>query len=319
MRHSRFARWLGCVLACLPLPSIAATTTFPADAGLIDVTAAPYHADPSGIQDSTWKIQRAIADHLGTTALIYFPNGTYRVSRTLDWMRRRDLTLDAGSVQTVAGVQLAFNLGTQRVYYFDVAVSNDNVAFTTVGEFTSTQDATLQTFVAPAATGIVETDLGLTPYFAAIVMNKLIPGILASLVLPGALAAQVLMFDFGPTTTSGASLTNSPYHTAAPGFTDTTWNKVQTPDLASGLLFADGTAATGVGINVGASVNTSTLMTIGLGETPSGNTQLATGTGIYAGTSVGTDAIFEKSNSTGTNVGSVGVQITGLVAGTYTL
>ena len=44
-------------------------------------------------------------------------------------------------------------------------------------------------------------------------------------------SAQVLMFDFGATTASGGSLTNSPYHTAAGGsFTGGTWNTVGTAD-----------------------------------------------------------------------------------------
>lgn len=148
-------------------------------------------------------------------------------------------------------------------------------------------------------------------------MKKFIPAFVAPFVLPAALSAQVLMLDFGPNLTTTPS--NSPYHTVNTGFTGTSWNKVETADVASGLVYSDGTTATGVTVNVGASLNTSTLTTINLAETPSGNSQLATGTGIYAAGSVGTDGIFEKSNSTGTNVGSVGVQITGLAAGTYTL
>ena len=115
MKPRLLAPWLGCALIALPIAAQAATTTFPSDAGLINITAAPYAADATGVQDSTWKIQRAIADHLGTTALIYFPAGTYKVSRTLDWMRKRDITVDLAAAQSVGGVQLAFNLGDTRL------------------------------------------------------------------------------------------------------------------------------------------------------------------------------------------------------------
>jgi hypothetical protein len=134
----------------------------------------------------------------------------------------------------------------------------------------------------------------------------------AGLVLASVSHAQVLMLDFGPSTTSATG--NSPYHTADSSFTGTNWNKVQTVDLNSGLLFADGTTATGVTVNVGAATSVTSL---DLGGTPSGNSNLGTvvNTGIYSGTSVGTDGIFTgSSNLTGT---SVGLQVGGLAAGTY--
>lgn len=152
-------------------------------------------------------------------------------------------------------------------------------------------------------------------------MKKLLTPLLAAAIAPFALHAEVLMFDFGPTTTTAPS--NSPYHTAAgSGFTDTSWNKIQTADSSS-LVYSNGTTATGVGINIGTSTGTSAgaLNTIDLANTPSGNSQLATiGTGIYGSGSVGTDGIFHSSGTvTSRNLGSVGVQITGLSIGTYTL
>lgn len=123
--------------------------------------------------------------------------------------------------------------------------------------------------------------------------------------------AQVLMLDFGPTTTTAT--TNSPYHTANTSFTGTTWNTVGTADVASGLLFATGSAATGVSLNLGAASGSTTL---NLSSTPTGSSTLGStvNTGVYAGTSVGTDAIFTGNNGTST---SVGLQIAGLSAGTY--
>ncbi|HEY0944177.1 MAG TPA: PEP-CTERM sorting domain-containing protein [Opitutaceae bacterium] len=125
--------------------------------------------------------------------------------------------------------------------------------------------------------------------------------------------AQVLMLDFGPTSPTGASTTNSPYHTAAgSSFTDGTWNVVGTADVTSGLLFSNNTAATGVSVNLGKSTTT----TIALDSQPATSSALGspTNTGVYSGTSVGTDGIFSGSN---TSNNSIGLQIGGLAAGTY--
>jgi len=129
--------------------------------------------------------------------------------------------------------------------------------------------------------------------------------------------AQVLMFDFGPTVASGASLTNSPYHTANGSFTNTTWNQVQTADLGSGLLWSDGTAATGIALNLGSTTAaTTSSSTLGLANTPSNTNALGStiNTGVYATTSVGKDGIY--TGSTG-NSRAVGFQLSGLAAGTY--
>ena len=128
--------------------------------------------------------------------------------------------------------------------------------------------------------------------------------------------ASVLMLDFGPTTVTGPNLTNSPYHTVN-GSAGMSWNKVSTPsdadgavpDITSGLLFADGGLATGVGVNLGVATGT----TVGLGTQPNKNTALGNNynTGIYAGDSVGKDGIFLTTNV------AIGLQVTGLAAGIY--
>jgi len=59
--------------------------TFPADAGVIDVTRPPYHAKGDGVSDDTAALQRAIDDHTGKRHVIYLPAGTYLVSGTLRW------------------------------------------------------------------------------------------------------------------------------------------------------------------------------------------------------------------------------------------
>lgn len=135
-----------------------------------------------------------------------------------------------------------------------------------------------------------------------------------ALALVSPASAQVLMLDFGPTVVTGASRVNSPYHTVTPSFTGSNWNQVQTADIASGLVYADGAAATGVSINMGNSGTGSTI--INLSNTPTGNSALGSqvNVGVYASPSVGMDGVF--SGSTGQNV-AVGLEVGGLAAGTY--
>ncbi|MFP4055991.1 MAG: glycosyl hydrolase family 28-related protein [Candidatus Brocadiia bacterium] len=54
-----------------------------AELGLVDVTAAPFHADPSGRADATAAIQRAIVAARDAQMVCFFPPGTYRISDTL--------------------------------------------------------------------------------------------------------------------------------------------------------------------------------------------------------------------------------------------
>ncbi|WP_068607268.1 glycosyl hydrolase family 28-related protein [Paenibacillus swuensis] len=79
-----------CALLVISLLSLAQRVfaeniQYPADAGVIDVTKAPYLADPTGAVDATAAIQKAITDARGNlrARTIYFPNGTYKVSDTL--------------------------------------------------------------------------------------------------------------------------------------------------------------------------------------------------------------------------------------------
>ena len=142
--------------------------------------------------------------------------------------------------------------------------------------------------------------------------------ILLSWAAPAALHGAVFMLDFGPTTASGAALTNSPYHTANPSFTQSSWNTIAagepTADALSGLVYSDGTAATGVEVNLGITAENSTLISLGTQPARSNALGLAQNAGVYAGSSVGRDGIF--SGGTTSNI-SLGVQITGLAAGIY--
>ena len=68
---------------------------FPSDAGVIDVTKAPYSANPAPGNDDTNAIQQALTD-AAEGSIIYFPNGTYDIS---------DLKLRDGT-NTVAALEL---------------------------------------------------------------------------------------------------------------------------------------------------------------------------------------------------------------------
>ncbi|MCB1123144.1 MAG: hypothetical protein KJT03_16440, partial [Verrucomicrobiae bacterium] len=53
------------------------------DLGLLDVTQAPYFADPSGVNDSTEALQRAVNNARDQDMVCFFPSGTYLISDTL--------------------------------------------------------------------------------------------------------------------------------------------------------------------------------------------------------------------------------------------
>ncbi len=57
-----------------------------ADMGLLDVTAAPFEADPSGRRDSTRALQEAVDFARDNQMAAFFPPGTYRVSDTLEYI-----------------------------------------------------------------------------------------------------------------------------------------------------------------------------------------------------------------------------------------
>ncbi len=61
---------------------------YPASHAVVDVTQAPYWAKGDGITDDTDAIQQALLDVMGKHKMLYFPNGTYLVSKTLNWSNR---------------------------------------------------------------------------------------------------------------------------------------------------------------------------------------------------------------------------------------
>lgn len=60
-----------------------------ASLGLVDVTAAPFHADPSGAKDSTEALQQAILFARDHQMVAFFPPGTYTIRDTLECVHGR--------------------------------------------------------------------------------------------------------------------------------------------------------------------------------------------------------------------------------------
>lgn len=128
-----------------------------------------------------------------------------------------------------------------------------------------------------------------------------------------------ILVDFGPIAAgTGSAKLNSPGHaTGDVSASETIWNQVQTADVASGLVFSDGSAATGVGIDIGTET-TSTSNVIGFATQPTssllGNNG-AYSTGIYGSADApARDFIFNSFNS---EPWAIGLKVTGLAAGTY--
>jgi hypothetical protein len=66
--------------------------------GYLDVTQAPYNADPAGKSDATAAIQQAMDDGYTNRMAIFLPEGTYKISNTLEGMRLDDAPRDDGVV-----------------------------------------------------------------------------------------------------------------------------------------------------------------------------------------------------------------------------
>lgn len=135
---------------------------------------------------------------------------------------------------------------------------------------------------------------------------------------PGAFKAGAtsLLLDFGSTTVLPADALLSPGH--ASGIitnTDTSWNKI-IGDTTS-LVFGNGTAATGISLNLGRSSAGTHI----INYSDDGYTVSALGgsqnTGIYTNTSPVKDGIFGGSG--GANNLAMGMRLDGLPAGTYTV
>lgn len=64
-----------------------ASVRFPASSSIVDITKAPYFAIGDGKKDNADAIQKALLDVMGKGKILYFPNGTYVISKTLSWSK----------------------------------------------------------------------------------------------------------------------------------------------------------------------------------------------------------------------------------------
>jgi hypothetical protein len=69
--------------------------TYPKSLYAIDITQAPYHAKGDGVTDDTEPLQRALLDLMGQNKMLYFPNGTYLVSKSLKYSNKNSEGKDA--------------------------------------------------------------------------------------------------------------------------------------------------------------------------------------------------------------------------------
>ena len=80
---------------------------YPANHAVVDITKAPYSAKGDGTTDDTDAIQRALQDSMGQHKLLYFPSGTYLISRTLNWSKQNSAGKDAWGKNFLQGANAA--------------------------------------------------------------------------------------------------------------------------------------------------------------------------------------------------------------------
>ena len=76
------------LLALLTFSVAASEQRYPNADQVIDVSRPPYSAHGDGVTDDTDALQQAFNDHVGRHHVLFFPKGTYLVSRTLTWPKR---------------------------------------------------------------------------------------------------------------------------------------------------------------------------------------------------------------------------------------
>ena len=118
-------------------------------------------------------------------------------------------------------------------------------------------------------------------------------------------AETVLQLDLG--TASGAYVGNL----APAGVTDTTWNQIANVDNTTGLFFGDGTAATGVVADIGATDENSATGIVSFANTGRGEGGNLTNLDAIYNTDLTTDWIFTRRNA------DLAIAVSGLAPGVY--
>lgn len=80
---------------------------YPRSHEVVDVTQAPYLARGDGTTDDSDAIQRALFDVMGQHKLLYLPNGTYLVSKTLNWSKKNSAGKEAWGMNFLRGQNVA--------------------------------------------------------------------------------------------------------------------------------------------------------------------------------------------------------------------
>ena len=81
--------------------------TFPVCSAVVDITKPPYSAKGDGTTDDTATIQRALLDVMGQHKILYFPNGTYLISKPLMWSKKNSAKQDAWGFNFLQGQNTA--------------------------------------------------------------------------------------------------------------------------------------------------------------------------------------------------------------------
>lgn len=97
------------------LPSI----RFPKSPSVVNIKEPPYSAKGNGVADDSDAIQKALDDNMGEAHVLYFPAGTYVITRTLKWSKKNAKGIDAWGKNWIQGENVATTRILLRAKTFD--------------------------------------------------------------------------------------------------------------------------------------------------------------------------------------------------------